>query len=169
MGTLETALVYPGQCLFERTNMSEGRGTTTPFEICGAPFIDGRSLASALRRYRLPGATFRPVWFQPTFQKWAGRLCGGVQIHVTDRHGYRPWKTTLALLREVIRLWPGEFEWKRPPYEYEKKRLPIDILTGDPRIREKLESLRPLSEIDRMGRSILDRYRRQAENCRLYA
>ena len=149
MPTPDTALVYPGQVLLEGTLLSEGRGTTRPFEICGAPWIDPAPLCAALRRRRLPGAIFREAWFQPTFQKWAGKVCGGLQIHVTDPRAYRPYRTTLALLAEIRRLWPDADLWRPPPYEYETVRLPIDLLTGDARIREGLDAGRPVAALER--------------------
>ncbi len=166
--TPESTLVYPGQVLLEGTNLSEGRGTTRPFELCGAPFIDPPILLGNLGRMKIPGAVLREAWFEPTHQKWAGELCGGLQIHVTDRRAYRPWRTTLALLREIIRLWPEEFAWKEPPYEYEQRRLPFDILSGDPRIRRRLEEGSPTSETARLGKGRLDSFRRRAENYLIY-
>lgn len=166
--TPESAVVYPGQVLLEGSNLSEGRGTTRPFELCGSPFVVPSALRDSLGRYRLPGVLFREAFFQPTHQKWVGELCGGLQLHVTDRRSYRPVRTTLALLREMIRLWPEDFAWKRPPYEYETRRLPFDILSGDPRIRGKLQSGDTPSQIEKMGRPLLDRFRSAAENHLLY-
>jgi uncharacterized protein YbbC (DUF1343 family) len=138
--TLDTAIVYPGQVLLEGTNLSEGRGTTRPFELCGAPFINPFEVKAALKDvYDLPGASLRETWFQPTFHKWAGQVCGGFQLHVTDRRAFKPYLTTLAILQVILQLYPDEFQWRRPPYEYEYDRLPIDLLTGDPGIREGLE------------------------------
>ncbi|MBI5445260.1 MAG: DUF1343 domain-containing protein [Deltaproteobacteria bacterium] len=141
MPVFETALVYPGTVLFEGTTASEGRGTTRPFEIVGGPWVDGEALAEELRRTPLPGAVFRPVGFQPTFQKWAGRPCGGVQIHVTEPRAYRPYRTGIALLGLLWRRYRSTgFGWREPPYEYEKERLPINLLLGDERVREELEA-----------------------------
>ena len=147
MPTLDTAAVYPGACLLEGTNLSEGRGTTRPFEICGAPWVEGERLAAALREERLPGVRFRPVRFRPTFHKFAGEECGGVMQHVGDRGAYRPWRTGIALLRQLRRLWPGAFAWREPPYEYETERLPIDILAGGPELRKAVEADRTVDEI----------------------
>ncbi len=135
-----TALVYPGQVLLEGTNISEGRGTTLPFELCGAPFIDPRRLLAEIRPEALAGLFLRPTWFTPTFDKWAGEFCGGLQLHVTDWRKFSPYYFTLALLQVIIKLYPDEFFWLDPPYEYEYKIMPIDILTGDPEIRKQLES-----------------------------
>jgi uncharacterized protein YbbC (DUF1343 family) len=139
MPTLDSALVYPGMCLLEGTNLSEGRGTTRPFEIFGAPFIDPDSLVDRLHRFKLPGVIFRPMFFQPTFQKYTGELCGGAQIHVSDRNRFRPFETGVAILMAAYELYPKHFSWKRPPYEYEPKRMPIDILAGSDRVRKEIE------------------------------
>jgi uncharacterized protein YbbC (DUF1343 family) len=130
MPTLETATVYPGMCLFEGTNISEGRGTTRPFEIFGAPFIDAEKLCTELNALKLPGVFFRENYFQPTFQKFAGQLCAGAQIHVIDRERFQPFKTGIEIIRAIRSLYPDQFEWKQPPYEYEREKLPIEILLG---------------------------------------
>lgn len=131
MPTVDTAVVYPGMCLLEATNLSEGRGTTKPFEIFGAAYLDGRVLASKLNRLGLPGVFFREAWFQPTFHKFAGQLCGGAQIHVLDRASFLPYLTAVEILRLIKKENP-EFRWKEPPYEYEHKKLPIEVLIGGP-------------------------------------
>ncbi len=138
--TVDTAWVYPGMCLLEGTELSEGRGTTRPFEIFGAPFIDPDALARRLDAWRLPGAIFRPLHFQPTFQKHAGALCGGAQVHVTDRAIFRPCLTAVAILCAVRELWPRKLRWKQPPYEYETEKLPIDILAGGAALREAIDA-----------------------------
>lgn len=134
MPTLETAIVYPGMVLFEGTNASEGRGTTKPFEFVGSPGISAEKLAGELESYRLPGARFRPINFQPTFNKHAGKICGGVQVHVTDRKKFQAVLTGAAVLKAFRRL-DKTFRWKKPPYEYEYKKYPIDILAGGDRLR----------------------------------
>ncbi|MGQ9569857.1 MAG: exo-beta-N-acetylmuramidase NamZ family protein [Thermodesulfovibrionales bacterium] len=139
MPTLDTAIVYPGMCLLEGTNISEGRGTTRPFEIFGAPFINPNILVKQLRILKLPGVTFRPIYFQPTFQKHAGRICGGSQIHVINRKSFKPFKTGVAILKIIHDLYTQHFEWKQPPYEYEAEKLPIDILAGTDRLRKDIE------------------------------
>jgi uncharacterized protein YbbC (DUF1343 family) len=133
---VEGALVYPGQVLLEGTNLSEGRGTTTPFEKFGAPFVDPHRLRAAIAH--LPGVVPQPLRFTPTFHKWSGRSCGGLFLHVTDPAAFRPYLTTLAILRAVLGLWPTEFAWRPPPYEYETERMPFDILCGDRTLREAL-------------------------------
>jgi uncharacterized protein YbbC (DUF1343 family) len=139
MPTPDTARVYPGGCLIEGTNLSEGRGTTRPFEWLGAPYLDAHRYAAGLNALRLPGVHFRPARFTPTFHKWAGRLCGGVQVHVTDRARFKPYLTGLAEIAVARRQAPRGFRWKRPPYEFEHRLLPIDILCGTDSIRRALE------------------------------
>jgi uncharacterized protein YbbC (DUF1343 family) len=145
MPRLETALVYPGQVLLEGTNLSEGRGTTLPFEVCGAPFIDPWLLVRELAQFEHPGLLLRPVRFVPTFDKWQGQSCCGVAIHVIDPPAVRSVATTVALLASVRKLYPREFAWLPPPYEYETVKPPIDILFGSPRLRERLDRHEPLS------------------------
>lgn len=134
-----SAMVYPGQVIWEGTNVSEGRGTTLPFEIFGAPFIDTKTLVSATADWKLPGVVLRPVTFEPTSNKWSGQLCNGFQIHITDFSAYQPYRTSLKLLQYVIRHHNAEFQWKLPPYEYEFERLPIDLIIGDKGIRQRIE------------------------------
>ncbi len=144
MPTLDSAFVYPGTVLVEGTNLSEGRGTTRPFELCGAPWIVAGDLAARLNARELPGVRFRPVDFQPTFQKHAGQTCGGCQIHVLDRRAFRPVATGVALMMEIRRSNPDLFGWRQPPYEYEHTKLPIDILAGSGELRAQIERDEPL-------------------------
>jgi uncharacterized protein YbbC (DUF1343 family) len=169
MPSVETAVVYPGACLLEATNMSEGRGTTRPFEMFGAPYLDSWTYAAALNDLRLSGCIFRAVTFEPTFNKHVGKECGGCYLHVTDRSSFEPVLTYVAVMQEAIRQagfrdtshippednfvpdspecrLPG-FAWKLPPYEYVHDRRPIDILTGDPWLSEAISNLKPLAEI----------------------
>ncbi len=148
MPRLETALVYPGQVLLEGTNLSEGRGTTLPFEVCGAPFIDPHALMRALDLFEHPGLILRPIRFVPTFDKWRGQTCGGVALHVVDPAAVRSVATTLALLASVRKLYPRDFAWLPPPYEYETVKPPIDILFGSPRLRERLDQPQPITQAD---------------------
>jgi uncharacterized protein YbbC (DUF1343 family) len=168
MPTPETALVYPGQAMLEGTNLSEGRGTTRPFEIFGAPYVDGAKLAAALENENLPGAAFRPLHFQPTFQKHAGRVCGGLQIHVTERDSYRPVRTSLAILRHTRALWPKEFAWRTEPYEFRGDVPAIDLLTGQARVRERIDAGAPVAEIAEFFESTGDRARKNREQSLLY-
>lgn len=148
MPTIDTAMVYPGTVLIEGTNLSEGRGTTRPFEIIGAPFLDGDRWAARLNNMQLPGVRFRPTWFRPTFDKWKDQLCGGVQLHVTERLAFRPFKTGLAVLKSAMELADGIFAWRQPPFEYEWQKLPIDILAGTDAVRIQLEQGMDLVEME---------------------
>ena len=139
MPTLDTAIVYPGTVLFEGVMLSEGRGTTRPFELVGAPWIEAERFAREMNGLALPGAYFRPAVFEPTFQKHAKTTCGGCQIHVTDRASFRPVLTGAALLHQFRRVDPENFAWRQPPYEYEHDKLPIDILAGSSTLREQIE------------------------------
>jgi uncharacterized protein YbbC (DUF1343 family) len=133
--TLDTAVVYPGAVLFEGTQLSEGRGTTRPFELIGAPWIDGERLAGAMNERHLPGVHFRPAFFEPTFQKHARQSCGGCQIHVTDRERFLPLRVAVELIEEFHQQDPSRFAWRQPPYEYEHDKMPIDILYGEDGLR----------------------------------
>ena len=140
MPTLDTAVVYPGTVLFEGTMLSEGRGTTRPFELVGAPWVDAERFADTMNGLGLPGAFFRPAVFEPTFQKHARTSCGGCQIHVTDRRRFTPLRTGVALIDQFRRSDPRAFAWRQPPYEYEHHKLPIDILAGSSTLRTQIES-----------------------------
>lgn len=139
MPTLDTAIVYPGMCLLEGTNLSEGRGTTRPFEIFGAPYVEPGNLVKRLKEFKLPGVVFRPMSFEPAYQKHAGKLCGGSQMHIINRERFKPFKTGAAVLKAVYDLYPKKFKWNNPPYEYENTKLPIDILAGADRFRKDIE------------------------------
>ncbi len=155
--TLDTAIVYPGTVLFEGTNASEARGTTRPFELVGAPWVEAEVLAQSMNARQLPGVHFRPVVFEPTFQKHAKKTCGGCQIHVLDRQTFKPVLTGVALIEAIRAAGPGDFAWRRPPYEYEHDKEPIDILAGSPALRtalesgQKAENLVPVWEEDSRG------------------
>jgi uncharacterized protein YbbC (DUF1343 family) len=146
--TLEGALVYPGQVLLEGTNLSEGRGTTRPFELFGAPFLEPERILNILNKNPLPGVVLREAAFEPTFHKWAGQVCRGFQLHVTDRQAFKPYYTTLTLLSIILKLYPEQFAWRPPPYEYETERLPFDLLTGDDAVRRGLEKGTPVAELE---------------------
>lgn len=139
MPTLETAIVYPGQCLIEGTNLSEGRGTTRPFELCGAPWLDSAKLARRMNDEKLPGIHFRPASFRPTFQKFAGQDCGGVQLHVTDRAAFQPVRASLALLAHIREMSGDQFKWRTEIYEFVRDPIAIDLLFGSARERKGLE------------------------------
>ena len=147
MPTLDTAIVYPGTVLFEGIMLSEGRGTTRPFELVGAPWIEAERFARDMNGLQLPGAYFRPAVFEPTFQKHAKQACGGCQIHVTDRAAFRPVLTGVALAAMFHTTNPSKFAWRQPPYEYEHDKMPIDILAGSDIFRKQIESGVPATEI----------------------
>lgn len=167
MPTLETALVYPGQCLLEGTNLSEGRGTTRPFELCGAPDLDANRLADRLRQENLPGVIFRPVYYCPTFQKHAGTLCGGVQVHVTDRQTFQPVRTGLALLAAMREQSPC-FAWRTEPYEFVSEIPAIDLLFGSARERLGLEAGHSWRELARAWEPEEAVFREQRREALLY-
>jgi uncharacterized protein YbbC (DUF1343 family) len=168
MPSPETALVYPGQVLLEGTNLSEGRGTTRPFELFGAPFIDPACINEKMDQRQLPGVTLREAYFEPTFNKWQGLLCGGLQLHVTEPRLFKPYITTLSLLQDVLALYPRHFSWSDPPYEYEHEKLPIDLVAGDRRVREALEREKPISEVESSWQEDLQIFEQQARNHHLY-
>jgi uncharacterized protein YbbC (DUF1343 family) len=138
MPTLETAIVYPGGCLLEATNLSEGRGTTRPFQLVGAPFLNGAELASALGA--VPGAWIIPARFRPAWGKHAGEICSGVVVHVEREKVFRPVATYLRIIREARALAPEQFELLRRPYEFETESPAFDLLTGTVEARERLEA-----------------------------
>jgi uncharacterized protein YbbC (DUF1343 family) len=148
MPTPETAMVYPGQVLWEGTDISEGRGTTLPFEYVGAPYWCHEEILELLQSVELPGCFLRPVVFEPTSGKYGGEPCSGFQIHVTNSETYLPYRTSLALLQVVLKLYPDSFSYKQPPYEYEFERLPMDLILGDKELKNQLEAGIPLLEIE---------------------
>jgi len=168
MPTLDTAIVYPGTVLFEGTMLSEGRGTTRPFELVGAPWIDAERFAGEMNTLGLDGAYFRPAGFEPTFQKHAKQPCGGCQIHVTDRESFKPVKTGVALIDRFRRFDPVRFEWRQPPYEYEHEKMPIDILAGSDMLRQQIERGVPIEEIAASWRDDEEQFRRLREPYLLY-
>jgi uncharacterized protein YbbC (DUF1343 family) len=139
MPTPISAILYPGQVLWEGTNVSEGRGTALPFEIFGAPYIDPEKLTRVLNTNQLTGAVLRQMMFEPTSNKWKGRPCNGFQIHITDPLEFNAYHTGLKLLQGVCTVFRDEFDWKSPPYEYEYEKKPIDLIIGDEHIRRLLE------------------------------
>jgi uncharacterized protein YbbC (DUF1343 family) len=163
MPTYETALVYPGGCLLEGTNLSEGRGTTRPFEVVGAPWIDGVRLAGQLNGLGLPGFRARALTFLPTFQKHARKVCGGVQIHVSDAAAFRPYATYLALVVLARAQDPGAFAFRTEKYEFRDDVPAFDLLTGSAEVRERiargepaLEIARGAAGVDAAGRAIVE-------------
>jgi uncharacterized protein YbbC (DUF1343 family) len=168
MPTLDTATVFPGTVHFEGTQLSEGRGTTRPFELVGAPYIDAAEYAKRLNGLGLPGVHFRAAYFQPTFQKHAGQTCGGVQIHVTNREEFEPVITGVAALKMAYDLYPREFRWKEPPYEYVYDKNPFDVIAGTSRLRLAIESGRSLAEIERSWEEALSEFDRVRARYLLY-
>lgn len=144
MQTLQTAFVYPGQVLLEGTNLSEGRGTTVPFEVIGAPFIEPGEFCEQVQSLKLAGVRFLPIRFTPTFDKWAGQSCGGVSIHVTDRAAFRSYEMTVRILKLCRENYPDRFLLNPPPYEYENSLMPIDIISGGSLLRECLTEQRQI-------------------------
>ncbi|HXC50102.1 MAG TPA: DUF1343 domain-containing protein [Candidatus Limnocylindrales bacterium] len=158
MPTVDTAVVYPGMCLLEATNLSEGRGTTRPFELFGAPFIDGRALGAELDRCGIEGAIFRACSIEPTFHKHARQPCGAVQIHVTERARFDSYRTGLAVLASVKKLWPEDFRWRTEAYEFRDDVPAIDLLTGHPAVREAIDAGGPFDDIVALSVAGRERY-----------
>ncbi|MCA1590475.1 MAG: DUF1343 domain-containing protein [Acidobacteria bacterium] len=146
--TVDTCVVFPATVHIEGTEISEGRGTTKPFELNGAPFIDPWAWVAELEKFNFPGVTFRQTYFQPTFQKHARRTCGGVQIHVTDREKFKPVIVGIAMIKTAYDLYREKFEWKRDAYEYEFGKNPFDVVCGTDKIRKRIEAGVPLMEIE---------------------
>jgi len=147
MPTAETARVYPGLCLFEGTNLSEGRGSTRPFEIVGAPFLDGVRWSADLETMGLAGVHFRPLSFRPTFHKFAGQSCGGLQVHVTDRRSFQPYRTGIAMLLAARAQAEGAFAWRTAPYEFVTNPPAIDLLNGTDGVRKGIDGNWSLAEL----------------------
>ncbi|MDQ3372370.1 MAG: DUF1343 domain-containing protein [Acidobacteriota bacterium] len=147
MPTVSTAVVFPGTVFFEGTQVSEGRGTTKPFEIIGAPYINSKELGDALNSLKLGGVIFQPISFLPSFQKHSNKNCNGVFIHVVNRELFEPVITGIAILKTIFDLHPNDFEWKIPPYEYVYDRNPFDVIAGTTKLRSRLESMTSLHEI----------------------
>jgi uncharacterized protein YbbC (DUF1343 family) len=166
--SLEAALVYPGMVLIEGTNLSEGRGTTQPFEFMGAPFINSQELADDLNARSLPGVYFRPHDFEPTFHKFMEKQCGGIQVHVTDAGVFKPYCCGLEVLSAMLRLYPDGFAWRQPPYEYEEDLMPIDILIGESHIREELEKGTAVDVLENEWKPKLQAFNKLRESNLLY-
>jgi uncharacterized protein YbbC (DUF1343 family) len=158
MPLVETAVVYPGQVILEGTNLSEGRGTTRPFEIFGAPFLKPLRLLDAIDPGGLAGVVLREVDFRPTFNKWADQTCAGFQIHVTDRDRFKPYRFTLSVISAILDCYPDKFRWSDPPYEYVYDKLPIDVILGQDAIRQAIEQGRPIHELETLWHSELERF-----------
>lgn len=168
MPTWETTLLYPGMVLLEGTNLSEGRGTTLPFQLVGAPYLDPDAVREHMDPSALPGLVLRSVEFEPTFDKWKGHRCRGFHLHVTDPEVFRPYRFGLAFLQAVLRVHGESFRWLPPPYEYEDRHLPIDILIGDPAIRMKLEGGHAVTDLERDWEVGLESYEAGRRGILLY-
>ena len=168
MPTLDTAVVYPGMCLLEGTNLSEGRGTTRPFEIFGAPFINGMQLCEYMNNCNFPGVYFRFHAFMPVFNKFMGKYCEGAQIHVTNRLKFKPFLTALKILQVIIQWYPDDFKWKSPPYEYEYEKLPIDILLGNGRLRQQIENNVSVEKLEENWRKNLNEFNAKRKEVLIY-
>jgi uncharacterized protein YbbC (DUF1343 family) len=168
MPTLDTAISYPGMELLEGTNISEGRGTTRPFEIFGAPYLNADKLCDELNQQNLGGIFFRPVTFLPTFDKYCSDPCEGGQIHVTDRKLFRPVRTAIAIVKTIQQLNPKRFSFRKPPYEYEKKKLPFDILAGTETLKEQIENQTPLSEIEKSWEKGIEGFKKRRSDYLMY-
>lgn len=166
--TPASAIVYPGQVVYEGTNISEGRGTTQPFELLGAPYINIEKVLKHLDPSVLAGIHLRPVAFEPTSNKWKEVTCYGFQIHITRINQYNSYTTALSLLQAFIRTSKGSFKWKQPPYEYEYEKLPIDLILGASNIREKIERLDKISDIEESWQTDLELFNRLKQEYHLY-
>ncbi len=168
MPAFDTALVYPGMCLLEGTNISEGRGTTRPFEIFGAPYIDPAELCKALHKENIKGVVFRPLCFIPTFNKYKGQLCGGAQVYIENKKIFNPLLLGLEVIRTIKRLYPETFQWRLPPYEFEKEKMPFDILIGNDWIRNSLTKGEPVCRIKKRWLSGLNHFKKIRKRYLLY-
>jgi uncharacterized protein YbbC (DUF1343 family) len=143
----ESAQVYPGQVIWEGTNLSEGRGTCRPFEIFGAPFLDTSLIKQSLPPEATTGCLLQEILFRPTFHKWEGEICNGFMIHILDHRLYHPYFSTIVLLKAIVELHKEQFAWSRPPYEYEYEKMPVDVILGDSSLKIKIEKGADLFEI----------------------
>ena len=166
--TPDSCKVFPGTVHLEGTQMSEGRGTTRPFELVGAPYIQADQYAGELMKLNLPGVLFRASVFMPTFQKHGGKACGGVQIHVTDREAFEPVQTGVAIVKTAYDMYPNDFRWKDPPYEYEYTRNPFDVISGTTKLREQIERGDSLEAIVDSWQPRLDEFRAVRQSYLLY-
>ena len=168
MPTIDTTIVFPGTVFFEGTQVSEGRGTTRPFEIVGAPYIIAKEYADALASLKLPGISFRPINFLPTFQKHMGATCGGVFVHIAVRKIFEPVMTGLAMVKTIVDLYPSEFKWKNPPYEYVFDRNPFDVIAGTDKIRNLIENGNSMEDIKLSWQEDVKDFKKLREKYLLY-
>ncbi len=163
----DCAWVYPGQVLWEGTNVSEARGSTRPFNLFGAPFVDPEALLGRLKKMDLPGVVFRKAHFQPTFHKWAGQMCRGLEIYPQDR-SFKPYLTSLCLLSLILEMWPEEFQLKQAPYEYEFTRRPIDLILGRCSLFDRLKAGESPFSLEASWADELEEFRQARETFLLY-
>ncbi len=168
MPTTATARIYPGGCLVEATELSEGRGTTRPFQLTGAPFIEPRRLADHLNARALPGVAFVPTYFRPQFQKHRGSVCGGVELLVNEEQAFKPYRTGVELLDAIHRLWPADFAWREAPYEFVSDRPAIDLLAGGSELRTAIESGDGLADWIGSWRTDEEEFREERREILLY-
>lgn len=168
MPTLDSATVFPGAVHLEGTQLSEGRGTTRPFELIGAPYIEAEEYAKALSKVGFAGVYFRSCGFQPTFQKHAGQTCGGVQIHVTNRNAFEPVIIGVAAVKIAYDLYTEHFRWKVPPYEYVYDKNPFDVIAGTNKLREAIELGDSIESIESSWTSDLEKFKTEREQFLLY-
>jgi uncharacterized protein YbbC (DUF1343 family) len=162
----ETCLLYAGACLFEGTNISEGRGTTLPFKIFGSDFIQPFKIKEKFKN--IEGVILRPIYFIPMWNKYKGKKCGGFQIHLIDRKKFKPFKTFIEIIKILKNTYPEKFEWKKPPYEFEKNKIPFDLLVGNSWIRKMIEENRDYEEIEEKWREKLNEYEEEIKGFFLY-
>jgi uncharacterized protein YbbC (DUF1343 family) len=168
MPTLDSATVFPGTVHLEGTQVSEGRGTTRPFELVGAPYIEASEFCRRLTSQGFRGVIFRPANFLPTFQKHAGAVCGGAQIHVTERDQFEPVEVGLSIVKTAYELYRDDFQWKEPPYEYVFDRNPFDVIAGTDKVRKALERGDSIEALVESWEGDLERFRRERERYLLY-
>ncbi len=165
--TPASALVYPGQVIFEGTNISEGRGTTQPFEFLGAPFLDPRPILEEIGR-NLAGVVLRPICFEPTSGKWAGQCCRGFQLHVTNAQTFKPYRTSLLLLQQIIKHHKNDFRWKEPPYEYEFHKSPMDLILGSETLKERIACQEAMNILENSWHRDLAEFERTKQRYHIY-
>lgn len=168
MPTVETTFIYPGMCLLEGLNVSEGRGTTTPFQVCGAPFIEPGPLIRHLKNTKLRGVVFRPYYFKPTFHKYRDEVVNGIFIHVTDLEAFRPFRTGVALTKSLFYLYRGEMDFLKDTYEFNSIHPAFDLLTGDSHIREMIQRDCTIDEIEDSWKTIEDTFAEVKKGYHLY-
>ncbi len=166
--TVDTTVVFPASVYFEGTEISEGRGTTRPFEIVGAPYINADEYSAALTQLELPGVVFRPINFLPTFQKHANQSCGGVFIHILDRTAFEPVITGLAMVKTAYDLYNSDFKWKTASYEYVFDRNPFDVIAGTSRIREMFEEGAEVKDIKLSWQTDVSKFSQMREKYLIY-